>query len=56
MKPDIQMIGTIKKKQHIKMYGDDALIDKVKIAAKNMGVSQSTYLLLAVNEKLKGDK
>lgn len=37
-------------KKHIKMYASDELIKRIQGDAEKMGVSQSTYLLMAVNE------
>ncbi len=37
-------------KRHIKMYASDALIERVKELADEKGVSNSTYLLMAVDE------
>ena len=37
-------------KKHIKMYAGDEFIKRIQADAEKLGVSQSTYLLMAVNE------
>jgi len=42
-------------RKHIKMYGNDSLLQSIKEKAEITGVSQSTYILIAVNNQLKKD-
>ena len=42
-------------RKHIKMYGNNDTLQSIKEQAEITGVSQSTYILIAVNNQLKKD-